>query len=110
MKEEKWIHNLLPCPFCGEMPVVSNGKVKCMNSYCNVQPRIKNVWLKEYIHEAIKEWNVRSVDIEDIRFGLEQILLSQWVNDTHETCKNELRGCIAIARMLLNKHFGDEYD
>ena len=48
----------LPCPFCGEIPAVKNGKVKCLNPDCPIQPRSK-AW---YVHseDGIEEWNVRA--------------------------------------------------
>ena len=50
----------LPCPFCGKIPRVSNGKVKCMNADCKVQPKIKAWYFAGYEADAIQDWNERA--------------------------------------------------
>jgi hypothetical protein len=50
---------LLPCPFCGAKPQLKNGKVKCVNELCKVQPKIKNWYAKGHDEKAIAEWNER---------------------------------------------------
>ena len=50
---------MLPCPFCGEIPHLKCGKVKCVNIRCKVQPKIKAWFTTGYDKEAIEEWNER---------------------------------------------------
>jgi hypothetical protein len=58
-----------PCPFCGELPVVSyspNGlgwQVACMNEAgCELTPI---TWLYETEEEAVAAWNKRGREIEN---------------------------------------------
>jgi len=48
---------VLPCPFCGKIPTVSHGKVKCENDKCLVKPRIRAWYVGD--SKAIQDWNKR---------------------------------------------------
>jgi len=51
---------LLPCPFCGEYPKMpKDRKIKCENSLCYVQPKIKIIWKKGFEQAAKDDWNKR---------------------------------------------------
>ena len=49
----------LPCPFCGAMPAVHHGKVRCENPACAIQPKSFAWWDGEHYQKAVDEWNVR---------------------------------------------------
>ena len=51
--------NILPCPFCGHAPKLRNGKVKCSNLQCKVQPKIAAWYAPGYDDKAIADWNTR---------------------------------------------------
>lgn len=53
---------LLPCPFCGHTPTARNGKVKCANLQCKVQPKICAWYVNtaEGMANAARDWNARS--------------------------------------------------
>lgn len=51
--------NLLPCPFCGTQPRLKNGKVKCVNLQCKVQPKIAAWYAPGHDDKAAKDWNTR---------------------------------------------------
>ncbi len=55
---EKFV-NPKPCPFCGQIPTVSHGKVKCLNLKCLVQPKTKAWMAKGYYRYAVQNWNER---------------------------------------------------
>lgn len=48
---------LLCCPWCGDPPKFKNGKVKCTNIMCKVQPKTKAWYAKGYDQNAIDDWN-----------------------------------------------------
>ncbi len=50
---------LLPCPFCGHLPRLKIGKVKCVNIMCKVQPKIASWYAPGYDDKAIADWNKR---------------------------------------------------
>ncbi len=51
---------LLPCPFCQRAPKLANGKVKCVNLGCKVQPTTKAWYVKGYFAQAVTDWNQRA--------------------------------------------------
>mgnify|MGYP001492313816 CR=1 FL=1 len=59
MTENEKLAQPKPCPFCGQIPTVSHGKVKCLNLECLVQPKTRDWFTKGYYHEAVNDWNVR---------------------------------------------------
>lgn len=66
----------LPCPFCGEPPLVGPtpdeqgnawGYVKCVNKLCAAQPKVDDGedvaddrGRPEYMRAAIRRWNMRA--------------------------------------------------
>lgn len=52
-----WEWAVLPCPFCGHPPTVKNGKVKCLNETCKVQPRTRAWYCAGHETSAIADWN-----------------------------------------------------
>jgi len=55
MKEQK---ELLPCPFCGDPPILEEGMVRCGNkTFCPIIPRTSQFNWNE---PAIKNWNTRA--------------------------------------------------
>ncbi len=62
----------LPCPFCGVLPYVQEGKdmgrVECINDRCDAQPYVTDRanlddgrGSAKYRDEAIRRWNRREV-------------------------------------------------
>ena len=49
----------LPCPFCGADAVAKHGKVRCVNPSCVVQPKSRAWWDKDFMQQAVDEWNRR---------------------------------------------------
>lgn len=49
----------MPCPFCGSTPKLTNGKVKCTNNQCKVQPKTAAWYMAGYDNLAVTDWNTR---------------------------------------------------
>jgi hypothetical protein len=54
---------MLPCPFCGAQPGLKNGKVKCRNISCKVQPKTAAWYVKCFEQKAIDDWNFRAASL-----------------------------------------------
>ena len=61
--------SLLCCPWCGDTPKLKNGKVKCANIMCKVQPKTKAWYAKGYDQNAIADWNSMQQHNAKLRHG-----------------------------------------
>lgn len=64
MKKEKFvpdISKLDPCPWCKVKPYWKNGKVKCTNSNCRIQPKAPAWYTNDEIgfNAALRDWNYK---------------------------------------------------
>jgi hypothetical protein len=65
MHEKENNKDVRPCPFCGEIPLISKDEgfpplLECKSDKCLVQPIASGRFSDDTIEELIADWNVRT--------------------------------------------------